>query len=161
MSQSILVTGGAGYIGSHTCVQLLEAGYNVIIADNLSNSSPVSLDRVETITGKRPIFYEADIRDAAALDKIFSENSIQAVIHFAGLKAVGESVEIPMTYYDNNIHGTLCLCETMKKYGVKKMIFSSSATVYGTSDKDHAGFSYINIRSEEIIILFIKDSFRP
>ena len=127
----ILVTGGAGYIGSHTCVELLNADYDIVIVDNLSNSKPEALKRVKEITGKDYKFYEVDILDKEELEKVFSENDIKAVIHFAGLKAVGESVEIPLKYYHNNITGTLVLCEVMKKYDVKKMVFSSSATVYG------------------------------
>ena len=128
---AILVTGGAGYIGSHTSVELLNAGYEIIIVDNFSNSKPESLKRVQEITGKTLKFYELDILDKAALEKVFSENKIEAVIHFAGLKAVGESVQMPISYYHNNITGTLILCEVMKKFNVKKMVFSSSATVYG------------------------------
>ena len=127
----ILVTGGAGYIGSHTCVELLEAGYEVVVLDNLSNSSAESLRRVEMITGKSVTFYEGDIADASLLDKIFSENDITCCIHFAGLKAVGESVQLPIEYYKNNIGGTLVLVDAMRKYNVKNIIFSSSATVYG------------------------------
>ncbi len=128
---TILVTGGAGYIGSHTCVELLNEGYEVVCVDNLYNSSKKAIDRVEQITGKKIKFYEADICDAAAMDKVLSENSIDCVIHFAGLKAVGESVEKPLEYYENNIGGTLTLCQALKKHNVKNMIFSSSATVYG------------------------------
>ena len=128
---TILVTGGAGYIGSHTCVELLNGGYDVVCVDNLYNSSKKALDRVEQITGKTVKFYEADICDAAAMDRVLSENSIDCVIHFAGLKAVGESVEKPLEYYKNNIGGTLTLCEAMRAHGVKNIIFSSSATVYG------------------------------
>lgn len=128
---TILVTGGAGYIGSHTCVELLDAGYDIVVVDNFSNSKPEGLKRVKEITGNEFKFYEIDILDRKSLEKVFSENSIEAVIHFAGLKAVGESVEIPLKYYHNNITGTLVLCDVMKKYGVKKMVFSSSATVYG------------------------------
>jgi UDP-glucose 4-epimerase len=128
---SILVTGGAGYIGSHTCVELLNAGYDIVVVDNFSNSKPEALKRIKEITGKNFKFYEVDILDKEGLQKVFSENNIKAVIHFAGLKAVGESVEIPLKYYHNNITGTLILCEVMKKYDVKKMVFSSSATVYG------------------------------
>lgn len=131
---SILVTGGAGYIGSHTCVCLLEAGYEVVCVDNLSNSSPVVLERVETITGKKIKFYECDIQDQPMLKKVLSENKIDAVIHFAGLKAVGESVALPLKYYRNNIVGTICLLEVMAEFGVKKIVFSSSATVYGKSE---------------------------
>lgn len=128
---TILVTGGAGYIGSHTCVELLEAGYDVVVVDNLCNSSSESLRRVEKITGKSLKFHEADIRDEAALDRIFGSYKVDAVIHFAGLKAVGESVSKPLEYYDNNIVGTLTLAKVMKAHGCKNIIFSSSATVYG------------------------------
>ncbi|WP_113674181.1 UDP-glucose 4-epimerase GalE [Vallitalea guaymasensis] len=131
---NILVTGGAGYIGSHTVVQLLEEGYGVIIVDNFSNSKPESLKRIKEITGKDFKFYEVDLLDREALDKVFVDNEIDAVIHFAGLKAVGESVSIPMKYYHNNITGTLVLCELMKKHNVKNMVFSSSATVYGMNN---------------------------
>lgn len=129
--KNILVTGGAGYIGSHTCVELLNAGYGVIVMDNYSNSKPEALQRVKEITKKDLKFYKVDLLDKAGLEKIFSENKIDAVIHFAGLKAVGESVSIPLRYYQNNIAGTLILCEVMQKYNVKNMVFSSSATVYG------------------------------
>lgn len=128
---NILVTGGAGYIGSHTCVELLESGFDVVVIDNLCNSEEEALKRVEKITGKKLKFYEGDICDAQILKKIFTENKIDAVIHFAGLKAVGESVSIPLRYYQNNLGGTLALCEAMKNANVKNMIFSSSATVYG------------------------------
>ncbi len=127
----ILVTGGAGYIGSHTLVQLLEAGYEATVLDNLCNSSEESLNRVKKITGKDFAFYKADLLDRDAVEAVFSENQFDAVIHFAGLKAVGESVAQPLRYYHNNVTGTLILCETMQKYGVKKIVFSSSATVYG------------------------------
>ncbi len=127
----ILVTGGSGYIGSHTCIQLLEHGYDVVVVDNLLNSKEEALKRVEKITGKEIKFYQADILDSEALRKIFAENKFEAVIHFAGLKAVGESVDIPLKYYYNNIAGTLILCEVMKEFDVKKIVFSSSATVYG------------------------------
>jgi UDP-glucose 4-epimerase len=127
----ILVTGGAGYIGSHTCVELVEAGYTPIVFDNLSNSSTVALDRVKTITGKTIDFVEGDIRDPEALKKVMTDHDIEAVIHFAGLKAVGESVAKPLMYYDNNVSGSVTLLETMEACGVKKVIFSSSATVYG------------------------------
>ena len=133
--ENVLVTGGSGYIGSHTCVELLNSGYNVVVFDNLSNSSRESLARVEKITGKKVEFYEADMRDRAAMEKIFAENKIDAVIHFAGLKAVGESVQKPLLYYDNNIAGTLVLLETMGKAGCKKIVFSSSATVYGDPER--------------------------
>lgn len=128
---TILVTGGAGYIGSHTCVELLNQGYEVVVVDNLCNSSEVSLDRVKKITGKELKFYKADILDHDALESIFARENIDAVIHFAGLKAVGESVAKPLEYYHNNITGTLVLCDVMREHGVKKIIFSSSATVYG------------------------------
>lgn len=127
----ILVTGGAGYIGSHTCVELLNAGYDVVVVDNLYNASPKALDRVKEITGKDLTFYEADIRDREALEVIFAKENVDAVIHFAGLKAVGESVAKPLEYYENNIAGTVNLCFAMRKYNVKNIIFSSSATVYG------------------------------
>ncbi len=128
---NILVTGGAGYIGSHTSVLLLEAGYDVVIVDNLCNSSAEAVKRVASLTGKEPVFYEADLCDESTLDSIFAKHSIDAVIHFAGLKAVGESVEMPLTYYENNIGSTLSLCKIMAKHNVKKIVFSSSATVYG------------------------------
>lgn len=129
---NVLLAGGAGYIGTHTCVELINAGHDVVIADNFSNSCPEAVARTEEITGTKIPLYEADVCDKKALDKIFSENSIDAVIHFAGLKAVGESCEKPVEYYRNNIDSTLSLLETMKKYSVNKFIFSSSATVYGT-----------------------------
>ena len=127
----ILVTGGAGYIGSHTVVELLEAGYEVVVYDNLTNSSPVSLERVTQITGKQVTFVEGDIRDKAALNSLFSVHAFDAVIHFAGLKAVGESVEQPLKYYKNNVYGSLQLLEVMTEHNVKTIVFSSSATVYG------------------------------
>ena len=126
----ILVTGGAGYIGSHTCVELLQQGHTPIAVDNLCNSSAKSLERVKQITGKEVPFYEGDVRDAALLEKIFSEHEIGCVIHFAGLKAVGESVAKPLAYYENNLCSTMTLCRVMERFGVKKFIFSSSATVY-------------------------------
>ena len=129
---NVLLAGGAGYIGSHTCVELLNAGHDVIVADNFSNSCPEAIKRVEEITGKKVPLYEADVCEKDAVDKIFAENNIDAVIHFAGLKAVGESCEKPVMYYRNNIDSTLTLLEAMKKYGVNNFIFSSSATVYGT-----------------------------
>lgn len=132
--QRILVTGGAGYIGSHTCLCLLENGYEVIVADNFSNSKPESLERVRDLTNKDLVLYEADICDMDAMSAIFKLHDIDAVIHFAGLKAVGESVEKPMDYYYNNVYGTLVLCEAMAEAGVKNIVFSSSATVYGLSD---------------------------
>jgi len=131
----ILVTGGAGYIGSHTCVELLNAGYDITVVDNLYNSKKASLDRVKEITGKDFKFFEVDIRDKEGLTKAFAEDKIDAVIHFAGLKAVGESVYKPLEYYDNNIGGTLTLCEVMRENGCKNIVFSSSATVYGTENQ--------------------------
>ena len=128
---AVLVTGGAGYIGSHTVVELQNAGYDVVVLDNLSNSSEKSLERVEKITGKKVPFYKADILDRDALNAIFEKESIEAVIHFAGLKAVGESVAKPWEYYTNNVAGTLILVDVMRRHGVKNIIFSSSATVYG------------------------------
>ncbi|MGM9662508.1 MAG: UDP-glucose 4-epimerase GalE [Oscillospiraceae bacterium] len=127
---SVLVTGGAGYIGSHTCVELLERGMDVVVVDNLVNSSPKSLERVEQITGKKLAFYRDDVRDRAALDRIFEKHHIDCAIHFAGLKAVGESVSMPMEYYDNNLNSTMTLCQAMRDHGVKNIVFSSSATVY-------------------------------
>ena len=132
---SILVTGGAGFIGSHTCVELLNAGYEPIILDNLSNSKRESVRRIEEITGKKVKLIVCDIRDRAGLDKVFAENNIEAVIHFAGLKAVGESCEKPLEYYDNNIGGSVILFEAMRDAGVKKIVFSSSATVYGAENE--------------------------
>ncbi len=131
MSATILVTGGAGYIGSHTCVALIKAGYKPLVYDNLCNSSAESLARVERITGVRPDFIQADIRDASALDSAFNAHDVQAVIHFAGLKAVGESVDKPLSYYDNNVGGTVALLQAMQRTGLRTIIFSSSATVYG------------------------------
>lgn len=131
---AILVTGGSGFIGSHTVVELLEAGREVVVIDNLSNSSPVALRRVEEITGKQVVFYQADIRDREALEEVFAKEKIDSCIHFAGLKAVGESVEKPWEYYDNNITGTLTLVDVMRKHNVKNIIFSSSSTVYGDPD---------------------------
>ena len=132
---NVLVTGGAGYIGSHTCLELLEGGYGVVVIDNLCNSNPKSLERVQELTGKTLKFYEGDVRDEALLTKIFEENEIGCVIHFAGLKAVGESVAKPWEYYDNNLNSTLVLTKVMKKVGMKNLIFSSSATVY-TADNE-------------------------
>ena len=132
---NVLVTGGAGYIGSHTCVELLESGYGVVVVDNLCNSNPESLNRVQQLTGKTLKFYEGDVRDAQILRKIFAENEIGCVIHFAGLKAVGESVSLPWKYYDNNLNSTLVLTKVMEEVGMKKIIFSSSATVY-TADNE-------------------------
>ena len=132
---TILVTGGAGYIGSHTCVELLNKGYDVVVIDNLVNSSAKAIERVEEITGKRVAFYENDVRDRAALDRIFEKHDINCAIHFAGLKAVGESVAMPLEYYDNNLFSTVRLCEAMRDHGVKNIVFSSSATVY-TGDNE-------------------------
>ena len=131
---SILVTGGAGFIGSHTCVELLNSGYEIVIVDNLYNSSEKSLDRVKELTGKDFTFYPYDIRDKENMRKVFENHKIDACIHFAGLKAVGESCAKPLEYYDNNIGGTLALCEVMREYNCKKIVFSSSATVYGSSN---------------------------
>ncbi|WP_413283870.1 UDP-glucose 4-epimerase GalE [Vibrio sp. MA40-2] len=130
----VLVTGGMGYIGSHTCVQMLQAGIEPIIVDNLCNSKTAVLDRIEALTGARPAFYIGDIRDEAFLDSVFSEHDINSVIHFAGLKSVGESVAKPLEYYDNNVNGSLVLVRSMHKAGVKSIVFSSSATVYGDPD---------------------------
>lgn len=132
---TVLVTGGMGYIGSHTCVELLQQGMDVVIIDNLVNSSAEAGKRIEQITGKTVTFYEADVRDRKKLDEIFTRHSIDCVIHFAGLKAVGESVEMPLEYYDNNLGSTITLCEAMREHGVKNIIFSSSATVY-SGDND-------------------------
>lgn len=132
---SILITGGAGYIGSHTCVELLSSGYDIVVIDNYSNSCNESLERVKKISGKEFSYYECDIRDKEGLDKIFKAHNIEAVIHFAGLKAVGESCQKPLEYYDNNIGGTIALVEVMRNNGCKKMVFSSSATVYGEENK--------------------------
>lgn len=130
---AILITGGAGYIGSHTCIEMQNAGYDIVVIDNLDNSSEESLKRVEKITGKPVKFYKEDVRDKEALRRIFSENKIEAAIHFAGLKAVGESVREPIMYYDNNLKNTIALLEIMNEFGVKKIVFSSSATVYGVA----------------------------
>lgn len=131
---SILVTGGAGYIGSHTCIELMKAGYDVVVVDNLYNSKEESLNRIAELAGKEFAFYRCDIRDAEGLDKIFKQEKIDAVIHFAGLKAVGESCAKPLEYYDNNVNGTLVLTDVMRKNGCKKIVFSSSATVYGMNN---------------------------
>lgn len=134
MMAKILLTGGAGYIGSHTAVELLAAGKEIVIADDLSNSHADVLGRIAAISGHTPVFYEADVADAAALERIFCENEIEAVVHFAGFKAVGESVSKPVEYYRNNLDTTLTLLETMKKHGCKRFVFSSSATVYGMNE---------------------------
>ena len=131
---TILVTGGAGFIGSHTCVELLAAGHDVIIADNLSNAKPEAVENIAKITGKAPVFYKVDVRDRSAMELIFSAHKIDAVIHFAGLKAVPESVQKPLEYYENNLVSTLVLCEVMRRFGCKKIVFSSSATVYGMNN---------------------------
>lgn len=132
---TILVTGGAGYIGSHTCIELLKAGYSVVVLDNLSNSSVESLTRVKKITGKTLDFIQGDVRDRTCLVEVFTDYTINSVIHFAGLKAVGESCEMPLSYYDNNVYGTQVLLQEMEKAGIKKLVFSSSATVYGDPEK--------------------------
>jgi UDP-glucose 4-epimerase len=131
----VLLTGATGFIGSHTCVEVLAAGWTPIIVDNLCNSSVAVLARIEKITGRMPEFVEADVRDKAALDRIFGQHPIEAVVHFAGLKAVGESMAEPLRYYENNVVGTTVLLDTMSRHGVKRIVFSSSATVYGTADK--------------------------
>lgn len=133
--KNILVTGGAGFIGSHTCVELLQAGYRVVVVDNLCNSKQVSLQRIQSLTGKPLAFHQVDLLDRAALDAVFAAHSIDAVIHFAALKAPGESVAQPLRYYHNNITGTILLCEVMAQHGVKNIVFSSSATVYGESNQ--------------------------
>ena len=127
----ILVTGGTGFIGSHTCIELINAGYDVVIADNLYNSKALVVDRIEELAGKRPVFYEVDVTDKQAMNELFDKEKIDAVIHFAGYKAVGESTRKPIEYYHNNIESTLVLCDVMRNHGVKKIVFSSSATVYG------------------------------
>ncbi len=163
---TILVTGGAGYIGSHTCVELLEKGYDIIVVDNFSNSKPESLKRVAEISGKDFRIYAADLLDKEKLDHIFAENNIEAVIHLAGLKAVGESMQFPLSYYQNNIMGTVNLCEVMKEHGVKKVVFSSSATVYGHVDQvpiaEEAKLGAINPygRTKQMIEEILGDLFR-
>ena len=132
---AVLISGGTGYIGSHTCVELINAGYDVVVADNLCNSKKEVLKRLKTITGKTIKFYEIDLRDEKALDKVFKKEKIDSVIHFAGLKAVGESVAKPIEYYDNNLISTLSLLKIMRKHDVKKLVFSSSATVYGVAEE--------------------------
>ena len=131
MNKKVLITGGCGYIGSHTCVELLEAGYELVVVDNLSNSKTAALERVEKITSRKVAFHQVDVRDRDGLRAVFDQYEIQAVLHFAGLKAVGQSVEQPLRYYDNNVAGTLALCEVMAERGVRSIVFSSSATVYG------------------------------
>jgi len=131
---AILITGGAGFIGSHTAVELLNAGKEIVIVDNLSNSKAEAVRRIAQITGKEPKFYQADLLGRPAMEQIFNENNIEAVVHFAGLKAVGESVYKPLEYYHNNITGTLVLCDVMRSHGCKKIVFSSSATVYGMNN---------------------------
>ncbi|MBP3436194.1 MAG: SDR family NAD(P)-dependent oxidoreductase, partial [Clostridia bacterium] len=131
---SILITGGCGYIGSHTCIELLKSGHDIVVLDNYYNSSPEALRRVFELSGKEFPFYECDIRDAEGLRAIFRAHEIDTVIHFAGLKAVGESVQKPLEYFDNNVNGTLVLCDVMREFGCKRMVFSSSATVYGMSN---------------------------
>jgi len=131
---AILITGGAGYIGSHTCLELLNAGYDVVVVDNLSNSSEESLVRVRKITGREVAFYPIDLLDRGQLDSVFKVHNIEAVVHFAGSKAVGESVALPMKYYENNLMSTINLCEIMQKHNVKRLVFSSSATVYAPTD---------------------------
>ncbi len=131
---AVLVTGGSGYIGSHTCVELLNAGFDIVVLDNFSNSSPKALERVRELTGRDFTVYNCDIRDFDGLCKVFESEKIDSVIHFAGLKAVGESTELPMMYYENNVVGTLTLCKAMEKYGCKRIVFSSSATVYGNEN---------------------------
>ena len=131
----VLLTGGAGYIGSHTAVEMIEAGHEVVIADNFDNSSPKVIDRIETITGVRPTLYTLDVADNAAVDAMFAKEHFDAVVHFAGLKAVGESCAIPVRYYRNNIDTTLTLLEVMKQHGVHNFVFSSSATVYGIPEE--------------------------
>ena len=158
---TILVTGGAGYIGSHTCVELLQAGYDVIIADNFNNSSRDVPARIARITGKQPKVYAINVEDPAALEQLFSENSIDAVIHFAGLKAVGESCKIPLRYYRNNLDTTLTLLETMERHGCRQLVFSSSATVYGpknpspyTEDMDSSAtnpYGWTKVMIEQIL----------
>lgn len=131
---NVLVTGGAGYIGSHTVVELLNAGHNAIIVDDLSNAKADVIDRIETITGKRPVFYKLDCKDRDGLRKVFSENQVDAIIHFAAFKAVGESVKKPLQYYRNNLDSAMAMLEVMEEFGCKKFVFSSSATVYGPSN---------------------------
>lgn len=159
----VLVTGGAGYIGSHTCVELLNSGYEVVVVDNYFNSVPEVINRIEVISGKKLKVYDCDIRNYEGLKKIFSENAIDAVIHFAGLKAVGESCKIPLEYFDNNVSGTVTLCKVMSEFGVKNIVFSSSATVYGNNDIPYVeGMTTGDVsspygRTKHIIELILKD----
>ncbi len=132
---NILITGGCGYIGSHTCLELLNSGHSIVVVDNLVNASPKALERTKELAGKDFPFYEADVRDRAAMNRIFEENQIDAAIHFAGLKAVGESVSQPLRYYDNNLNATLTLCQVMAEHGCKRIVFSSSATVYSADNE--------------------------
>ena len=141
----ILVTGGAGYIGSHTCVELLQTGYEVVVVDNFDNSKPEAIRRIEELANKSFSFYEADVRDEEKLREIFAKEHIDAVIHFAGLKAVGESVQVPLKYYNNNLISTLVLLDVMNEFGVKNFVFSSSATVYGNAD--YGRFPFIHYQS--------------
>ncbi|MBP1949062.1 UDP-glucose 4-epimerase GalE [Virgibacillus litoralis] len=163
---AILVTGGAGYIGSHTCVELLNEGYEIIVLDNLSNSNDEALRRVKEITGKQFKAYTADLLDKKHVSDVFSENKIDSVIHFAGLKAVGESVSDPLRYFKNNITGTIILCEVMQQYGVKKLVFSSSATVYGASgnvpitEETHLGATNPYGRTKQMIEEILQDVYR-
>lgn len=160
---AILITGGAGYIGSHTCVELLNEGYDIIVLDNFSNSSPEALKRVSEITGKRFKTHHADLLDKEKVAAVFSENKIDAVIHFAGLKAVGESVSVPLKYYQNNIASTIILCEVMQEFGVKNLVFSSSATVYGITDQvpidEEASLNAVNPygRTKQMIEEILRD----
>lgn len=161
---SVLVTGGLGYIGSHTCVELMNAGMEVVVVDNLYNCKKSSYDRIKALVGKDFKFYKCDIRDAEGLSKIFENESIDSVIHFAGLKAVGESVEKPLEYFDNNVNGTLVLLDVMRKHGCKKIVFSSSATVYGmnnisplTEDMEVGGVTNPYGRTKFMIECILKD----
>lgn len=144
---AVLVTGGTGFIGSHTCVELLANGEEVVIMDNLCNSKAEVVDRIEKLSGKKVKFYEADCLDYEATDKVFNENQIDSVIHFAGLKAVGESVQKPLEYYHNNMTGTFVLCDVMRKHGCKNIVFSSSATVYGDRRSFRSRKNVLKVRS--------------
>src|SRR5690625_7147951 len=160
---AVLVTGGAGYIGSHTCVELLQAGYDVIVMDNFSNSHPESLKSFTDLTGCHVKIYVTDLLDKMWITQIFTENNIEAVIHLAGLKAVGESAVLPLAYYQNNVMGTITLCQVMKEHHVKKLVFSSSATVYGAIDEvpisEHATHGAVNPyrRTKQIVEKYLKD----